>query len=101
MNSVDFCFWLQGFFELSDVTELTTKQVETIKNHLNLVFLHEIDPMRESETTATKTSLDTVHSNQKPTLVGPAMAILPTNDDVKPYRPQHSGGFSNDPLIRC
>ena len=44
MKSTEFCYWLQGFFELSDLKDLTLKQVECIKNHLNLVFLHEIDP---------------------------------------------------------
>jgi len=44
MKSTEFCYWLQGFFELSDSKELSPKQVESIKNHLNLVFLHEIDP---------------------------------------------------------
>ena len=50
MTSRDFCFWLQGFFEISDkdsVIEkctLTTGQIEAIRNHLNLVFKHEIDP---------------------------------------------------------
>ncbi len=44
MKTTEFCYWLQGFFELSDSTELSVKQVETIKNHLNLVFVHDIDP---------------------------------------------------------
>jgi hypothetical protein len=44
MTSRDFVYWLQGFFELSDVKTLDEKQVTAIKNHLNLVFYHEIDP---------------------------------------------------------
>ncbi len=50
MTSRDFCYWLQGFFELSEVnddpakTALTVRQVETIRNHLHMVFKHEIDP---------------------------------------------------------
>lgn len=46
MTSLQFVFWLQGYFELSgaDITKkLTEKQVDLIKRHLNLVFLHEID----------------------------------------------------------
>lgn len=70
MNSVDFCFWLQGFFEISDTHELTPKQVEIIKNHLNLVFVHEIDPLRESQTPVTKNVLDSIHS-PPPVLNGP------------------------------
>ena len=51
MNSRDFCFWLQGYFEISLDTEpgaapegLTPEQVMCIRKHLNLVFKHEIDP---------------------------------------------------------
>jgi hypothetical protein len=44
MTSRDFCYWLQGFFEISETTEITEKQLQVIKNHLNMVFKHEIDP---------------------------------------------------------
>lgn len=45
MTSRDFCYWLQGFFELhgSVVPAMTAQQVEVVKNHLNLVFIHDID----------------------------------------------------------
>lgn len=48
MTSRDFCYWLQGFFEISETDgvaqPLSAKQVEGIKKHLALVFKHEIDP---------------------------------------------------------
>lgn len=44
MKSESFVYWLQGFFEISESKELNEKQVQIIKNHLNLVFKHEIDP---------------------------------------------------------
>lgn len=48
MNSRDFCYWLQGFFEINELNntsnELNDKQVKCIKNHLSMVFAHEIDP---------------------------------------------------------
>ena len=44
MTSRDFVYWLQGFFEVSDSKELNEKQTQIVKNHLNLVFKHEIDP---------------------------------------------------------
>lgn len=62
MNSIDFCFWLQGHFEISEAEELTPKQVEIIKNHLHLVFRHEIDPLREEETTTPTAVLNDAHS---------------------------------------
>ncbi len=46
MNMRDFCFWLQGFFEINDKGpkqasyELTHQQIATIREHLNMVFEH-------------------------------------------------------------
>ena len=45
MNSQEFCYWLQGFFELCpDCSAFNKNQVQTIRNHLSLVFVHDIDP---------------------------------------------------------
>ena len=44
MTSRDFCYWLQGFFELAPAAGVTAEQAATIKKHLNMVFAHEIDP---------------------------------------------------------
>ena len=82
MNSIDFCFWLQGCFEITDTDSLTDEQVKIIKSHLNLVFKHEIDPLRESETTASVDELNAAHNGVKPS--------------KKP-----NNGLSNDTLLRC
>jgi hypothetical protein len=45
MKSRDFCYWMQGFIELRNPGEgITETQAEIIKDHLNMVFIHEIDP---------------------------------------------------------
>ncbi len=45
MQSRDFCFWLQGFFELNkDARTISAEQAVIIKRHLDLVFAHEIGP---------------------------------------------------------
>lgn len=51
MKSTEFCYWLQGFFELdengpkqAEKKTLTAEQTECIRRHLSLVFKHEIDP---------------------------------------------------------
>lgn len=54
MTSRDFCYWLQGHFELSTPptaagaepvsVSLNPQQVDLIKRHLHMVFIHEIDP---------------------------------------------------------
>jgi hypothetical protein len=41
MLSRDFCFWLQGFFELSETDRITADQAMLIRRHLDLVFSHE------------------------------------------------------------
>ncbi len=45
MNSRDFIYWLQGFFEITgEDVELSVEQSAMIRKHLALVFKHEIDP---------------------------------------------------------
>lgn len=45
MTSREFCYWLQGFFELGHPQgALNSDQVKMVKDHLALVFKHDIDP---------------------------------------------------------
>lgn len=49
MTSRDFCFWLQGYLELSEAANasgvgFSPQQREKVAAHLALVFKHEIDP---------------------------------------------------------
>ena len=44
MTTRDFAYWLQGFFEIHGKDEMTPEQIKIVKNHLNLVFKHDIDP---------------------------------------------------------
>jgi hypothetical protein len=51
MTARDFCFWLQGYFEVAHLhtprsaeVGLSTEQVRCIERHLALVFKHDIDP---------------------------------------------------------
>lgn len=45
MTSQSFCYWLQGFFEIGGSNaQISPAQVAIIRNHLNMVFVHEIDP---------------------------------------------------------
>lgn len=42
MTPENFCYWLQGFFELANnTTNLTPTQSQQIQDHLNLVFKKE------------------------------------------------------------
>ena len=51
MTPQEFCYWLQGFFELSgpEKVEITARQAEIIERHLKLVFHHSIDPSYEGD----------------------------------------------------
>ena len=63
MTSRDFCYWLQGYIELSDKGNnysLTDFQMQQIKNHLSMVFIHEIDPSFPEEQ---QEQLNTAHEN--------------------------------------
>jgi hypothetical protein len=52
MSSREFCYWLQGYFEIVAANPagtvppngLTGPQADTIRRHLGMVFTHEIDP---------------------------------------------------------
>ena len=41
MNEINFCYWLQGFFEMTDTESLTPEQIKIIKEHLQLVLKKE------------------------------------------------------------
>lgn len=45
MKATEFCYWLQGFFELADEKDLgiSAEQAIKIKRHLDMVFIHDID----------------------------------------------------------
>lgn len=71
MTPDNFCYWLQGYFEIADPKSLSEKELEMIKNHLNLVFLHSIDPKATAHISDPKKAqslqetLNTVHAGIK------------------------------------
>ena len=93
MYSVDFCYWLQGYFELTEGDQpLTKRQVQVIKNHLHLVFKHEIDDLYEGD----KQELQDIHDG-KSTGNYPEGQVL----TQKPSKRPPLNKPNNDPLIRC
>lgn len=66
MTSRDFCFWLQGFFEITEEAGMNVKQADIIKAHLAMVFVHEIDPSMGKP--AHQSALNDLHG--KPTIGG-------------------------------
>ena len=82
MTSRDFCYWLQGALELSPGMALTPDQMLVVRNHLSLVFKHEIDsPDPTGE-------LQAIHDGVE-------------HPPVKPIKPASGPSFHPNPLIRC
>jgi hypothetical protein len=82
VTSRDFCFWLQGFFELNAkpgemARGLTDDQAEMVRRHLALVFKHEIDP------------------SMGPKDVQEALNKLHENPGF------HNSGVGGGPILRC
>jgi hypothetical protein len=42
LGAEKFCYWLQGFFEMTKAETMTLEQVKMVKEHLHLVFTHKI-----------------------------------------------------------
>lgn len=78
MTSRDFCYWLQGFYEITGTDTISESQSKMIRRHLNLVFKHEIDP-------------------SIPDLTGELQAI----HDGKPPFNNKPLPFQGDGLVRC
>lgn len=70
MKASQFCYWLQGYFELVSVDldehdekylEMSRKQVECIQKHLALVFKHELDAEHGDE--EVQAALNAIHND--------------------------------------
>lgn len=65
MTTRDFVYWLQGYFEISDTKTMTEREIGVVKNHLNLVFKHDIDPSFGLTPEQDKESQD-IHDGNRP-----------------------------------
>ncbi len=92
MTSRDFCFWLQGFYEIAEPKEISAKQAEMIKRHLGLVFMHEIDPSYSNDEKIQEMMND-VHNGIKP---GIKFEVKPTSEFF-----DNSGLGYDKELLRC
>ena len=106
MTSRDFCYWLQGFFEvqgLDNTVSISDGQAQLIRAHLNLVFNHEIDPDNFKNKTVDEIKVyDEIHKGarsvtefeptSKPTLPPPRMTPPDGPSDViKPFISKSDG----------
>jgi hypothetical protein len=116
MKAEQFVFWLQGLLEIGKPETLNKEQVEIIKNHLNLVFKHEIDPsLNEGKSKEEVKELQDVHDGKKKKLSDFSPPPKKDKDVVDwlkdKFKPSHikpcksnggwSSGSSDSTLYRC
>jgi len=101
MTSRDFCYWLQGLFELSETKTLSEQQVQIIKNHLAMVFYHEIDPSFPKEQQEDLSRIHSAPPPKKPREIAPGIPAYVTTQELKSW----SSGIKLDghrsPLMNC
>ena len=73
MKASEFCYWLQGFFEISGATPqepgaINSKQSAIIQTHLSLVFAHELD--KQHGDAEEQASLQAIHDGNRLKLGG-------------------------------
>ena len=101
MTSRDFCYWLQGFFEIhgegaAQLPTLDQDQVRCIKSHLAMVFVHEIDPSMGPP--AHQAKLDEIHVGDKKPAGASTVGVVPHSPTTggHPWSPGHG-----NPTFRC
>lgn len=100
LTSRDFCYWLQGLFELGNPTQLDAQQTDLVKRHLAMVFKHEIDPSAGSA--AHQKELSNIHGGFPPITAGAIEAALKEAAAKQPTAPPHETQFCpHTTLIRC
>ena len=78
MKAENFCFWMQGFLELSgEGAALTAEQVAQVKTHLALVFKHD------------------------PTMAHPIPGQIPTPRPVSPAKSEKQADSLADRIYRA
>ena len=63
MTAREFCYWLQGHFELTNPTTIDENATSLIKAHLKMVFIHDIDPSYPPEQ---QPALNEAHDGEPP-----------------------------------
>ncbi|MNK09904.1 hypothetical protein D3C87_278950 [compost metagenome] len=105
MNARDFCYWLQGTFEIGKLKQLDEEQTEIVRKHLNMVFVHDLDKQFPADV---QKKLDEIHNppvkdfkvfEAQPVIMdgkGECWQKLPKKSSSWPPNPQHT-----DMRMRC
>jgi hypothetical protein len=89
VTSRDFAFWLQGYLELTpgQPAPLSAEQVDKVRRHLALVFIHDIDPSLKLANKRLEDLAQKIHDDAMKPLPSPVF-----------YQPTDARG---EPLMRC
>ena len=104
MKATEFCYWLQGFFELraesgACAEPLTNGQTLAIQRHLALVFKHEIDPSYGADPKV-QADMQATHDGTCEPDGGEPPAVDP-NSPPKPKRPPPRPPLGQGVVFRC
>lgn len=94
MTSRDFAFWLQGYLELTPgdpTAPMSGAQVDKVRRHLALVFIHEIDPGMKTVNQRIEDLKQKIHDGA----MGLPVPVFP------PHPPSCGDPFPGGPLMRC
>ena len=98
MTSENFCYWLQGYIELSrgrSEPGITADQAQVIKEHLAMVFVHDIDPKAGDAVEQAKLNAlhEGVSREEMQSAIADAISKIP--------RPPTFHPLGKDLLLRC
>lgn len=65
MKATEFCYWLQGMFELASPKTLDAEQTDLIRRHLAMAFQHDIDKTYPEKDQST---LNAIHNGGNPVM---------------------------------
>lgn len=103
MKTTEFCYWLQGLFEVADPKTLDERQVSLIKAHLNMVFHHDIDPSYPADQQG---ALNALHTGKPPVQpprpqASPFPPSKPTPSFFQLVNPSDLNDDNDPPRVRC
>ncbi len=82
MTPRDFAYFMQSYFELVNPTSIDAETTKKIKAHLNLVFIHTIDPEEEKSSGLSNETINAIHNGTAALYVGPV-----ENPEIKGFKP--------------
>ena len=119
MDSLNFCYWIQGYFEITNPKEIGVKETETIYNHLKLTLRCDDEPEKfvvwlngyyelakpksidRKTTQLIKDRLNSIFQHEIDPLMGGPEIQEELNKIHTPNYPHNDTSHSEPGIIRC